>query len=236
MKEKDSTIDTSLFLDTIFKSFYEGKEYTEQDIRDEINTIVTAGSDTSSISITFVLLMLAIYPNIQEQVYEELYQIYGSSDPVDENTSYQDTKNLKFLERVIKETFRLLTPVPFIARSVCEDIQVSEGVIVPKNSICILMLYALHRNEKYWKNPLQFNPDRFLSGNYNIKHFLPFGTGPRGCIGWNFAMTEIKVVVATVLRKFSVHVDVPLKLEDIAVQMGITMKPTKKIFLRFKKR
>ncbi|XP_015189931.1 PREDICTED: cytochrome P450 4C1-like [Polistes dominula] len=123
MNEKDATKNTSLFLDTVFKSFYEGKEYTEQDIRDEMNTIVIAGSDTSSISITFVLLMLAIYPKIQEQVYEELYQIYGSSDPVDENISYEDTKNLKCLERVIKETFRLFPPAPVIGRSVCEDIQ-----------------------------------------------------------------------------------------------------------------
>ncbi|XP_015185433.1 PREDICTED: cytochrome P450 4C1-like isoform X2 [Polistes dominula] len=123
MKEKDATNNTSLFLDTIFKSFYERKEYTEHDIRDEINTIVITGSDTTAFSITFVLLMLAIYPKIQEQVYEELNQIYGSFDPIDKNLSYEDTKNMKCLERVIKETLRLFPAAPFMARNICEDIQ-----------------------------------------------------------------------------------------------------------------
>ncbi|XP_015189649.1 PREDICTED: cytochrome P450 4C1-like isoform X2 [Polistes dominula] len=179
MKEKDATKYTPSFLDSLFKSFYEGKEYTEQDIRDEINTIVMAGGDSTAGTISFVFLMLATYPKIQEQVYDELYQIYGLTDPEDEHITYEDIKNMKFLDRVMKETFRLFPPSPFIARNVCEDIEVSEGVIVPKNSTCVLMLYALHRNEKYWKDPLQFNPDRFLPGNYNTKHFLPFSIVPR---------------------------------------------------------
>ncbi|XP_015189772.1 PREDICTED: cytochrome P450 4c3-like, partial [Polistes dominula] len=112
----------------------------------------------------------------------------------------------------------------------------SKDVIIPKNSICVFLFFALHQNEKYWKNPLQFNPDRFLPGNYDIKHFLPFSIVPRGCIGFNLAMLEMKAIIATVLRKFSVHVDVPQKVEDIVLQFDITIKPAKKIFLRFKRR
>ncbi|KAI4498507.1 hypothetical protein M0802_006442 [Mischocyttarus mexicanus] len=232
------------FLKTLFKSFYEGGEYTEQDIRDEMKTLILAGSDTSSNTITFALVMLASYPAIQyhdivlhfcwqEKLYQELYNIYGSTDFEDIRIAYQDIKQMNFLERFIKETLRVFPSVPFIGRNVSEDIKVNDDFTIPKNSNIVFFIYALHHNKKFWKNPEEFNPDRFLPGNYNSEFFKPFGYGRRSCIGQKFAMYQMKIIIATILRKFIVKMDHPKNLEDIRLIFGITMKTSETVLLRF---
>ncbi|XP_043502304.1 cytochrome P450 4V2-like [Polistes fuscatus] len=227
---------TSPFLDAIFKSFYETGEYSEADIRDEINTMVFAGSDTAATTLTFLFLMLATFPDIQNQVYEELYDMYGSSDPKDVPITMEDIKSMKYLERVIKETLRLFPPAPFFGRTLHSDTKVNDNVILPKNCQVIFKIFSLHRKEKYWTDPLRFNPDRFLPGNYNSKCFLPFSFGKRGCLGQIFGMTQIKAIAATVLRKFIVQIDDPVSVENVALKFSITLTPAETIFLRFDKR
>ncbi|KAI4473461.1 hypothetical protein M0804_015334 [Polistes exclamans] len=204
---------TSIFLDLLFKSFYETGEYSEKDIQDEINTFILAGSDTTSGTLAFVFLMVATFPEVQQQIYEELYQIYGSSDPAEVPITLEDIKEMKYLERVIKETLRLFPPGPFIGRKLSED-----------------------KKEKYWKQPLTFNPDRFLQGNYDPKCFIPFSFGKRDCIGQTFAMNEMKIIAATILRKFIVHIDNKISVKDIPIKIGITLKPAVPKLLKFYKR
>ncbi|KAI4474833.1 hypothetical protein M0802_015420, partial [Mischocyttarus mexicanus] len=182
------------FLETVFESFCKGGEYTEQDIKDEINTLILAGSDTATNTITFAFLMLATYPEIQvrlinntyfyinlvreyydfmlhicwqEKLYQELYNIYGSSDVEDVLIAYQDMKEMKFLERFIKETLRFFPTVPYVWRNVSEDIKVNDNFTLPKNATIHISIYALHHNKKFWENPEEFNPDRFLSGKHH---------------------------------------------------------------------
>ncbi|XP_043497346.1 cytochrome P450 4C1-like [Polistes fuscatus] len=228
--------DTRPFLDAIFKSFYETGEYSEAAIYDEINTIVFGGSDTVATALTFLFLMLATFPDIQNQVYEELYAIYGSSDPKDIPIAMVDTKKMIYLERVIKETLRLFPPAPVFGRTLYHDTKVNDNVTIPKNCDLFFIIYTLHRKDKYWADPLRFNPDRFLPGNYNHKCFLPFSFGKRGCSGQMFAMTEMKTITATVLRQFIVQIDKPVPVENINLKFNITTKPAETIFLRFKKR
>ncbi|XP_043500852.1 cytochrome P450 4V2-like, partial [Polistes fuscatus] len=128
-KDPHARKDSSQFLDAIFKSFYEIGEYSEADIRDEINTLIIAGSDTVATALTFLFLMMATFPDIQNQVYEELYDMYGSSDPKDVPITIEDTKKLKYLERVIKETLRLFPPAPLFGRTLYRDAKVNDNVI-----------------------------------------------------------------------------------------------------------
>ncbi|KAI4483414.1 hypothetical protein M0802_013419 [Mischocyttarus mexicanus] len=235
-EERHAGENTNTFLDLLIESFYDGGEYSEKDIHDEINTIVLAGSETTAATINFVFLMLANYPEIQNQIYQELYQIYGSNDPKDFPITYQDIKNMKFLERVIKETFRLFPVGPWISRTYNEDIRVNEDLVIPRNSEIIISIFSLHRNEKYWKDPLTFNPDRFLPANYNAKCFIPFSFGKRGCIGQTFAMIEMKGIIATILRKYIVQIDNPVKVEDVELKVSTVLKPVKPLLLRFYKR
>ncbi|XP_043493907.1 cytochrome P450 4C1-like [Polistes fuscatus] len=228
--------DFSSFLDVIFKSLYESGEYSEADIRDEINTMVFAGSDTAANTLSFLFLMLATFPDIQNQVYEELYDLYGSSDPNDVPITMEDTKKMKNLDRVIKETLRLFPAAPFIARKLYRDTRVNDNVIIPKNCHVLISIFSLHRKYKYWTDPLRFNPDRFLPGNYNSKCFFPFSFGKRGCIGQIFAMIQMKIIAASLLRKFTVRIDDPVSVENIDLKSIITLQPAETIFLRFNKR
>ncbi|XP_043492267.1 cytochrome P450 4C1-like isoform X2 [Polistes fuscatus] len=127
-KDPHAKEDTSPFLDAIFKSFYETRKYSEADIRDEINTMVVAGSDTAANSLTFLFLMLATFPDIQNQVYEELYDMYDSSNPIDVPITMEDTKKMKYLERVIKETLRFFPPALLIGRTLKRDTKGSSKI------------------------------------------------------------------------------------------------------------
>ncbi|XP_043504522.1 cytochrome P450 4C1-like isoform X2 [Polistes fuscatus] len=91
------------------------------------------GSDTAATSLTFLFLMLATFPDIQNQVYEELYDLYGSSDPNEVPITMEDTKKMKYLDRVIKETLRLFPPALVIGRTLKRDTKVNDYVILPKN-------------------------------------------------------------------------------------------------------
>ncbi|KAI4476495.1 hypothetical protein M0804_013526 [Polistes exclamans] len=235
-KGLDKSKNKSSFLDVLFISLNENGEISEQDIRDEINTIILAGSETTAGTLTFLFLMLASFPDIQQQAYEELYDIYGSSDANDVPITLEDINKMKYLERVIKETLRLFPSIPFIGRTLCSDTKVDENLVIPKNCSVFFSMFTLHRKEKYWSEPLRFNPDRFLPGNYNQKCFLPFSSGKRGCIGNKFAMIEMKVIAATVLRKFAVQIDDAVSVESVNLKFSIHLEPAEPIFLRFNKR
>ncbi|KAI4473569.1 hypothetical protein M0804_015280, partial [Polistes exclamans] len=235
-KGLDESKKKSSFLDLLFISLYKNGEISEQDIRDEINTIVLTGSETSAVTLTFLFLMLATFPDIQKQVYEELYDMYGPSDPDDVPITLEDIKKMKYLERVIKETLRLFPPAPFIGRTSCSDTKVNENLVIPKNCSVVFGIFSLHRKDKYWTDPLRFNPDRFLPGNYNPKCFLPFSTGKRNCIGQKFAMIKMMAIAANLLRKFTVRIDDPVSVENVKLKFSVTLKPAEPAFLRFKKR
>ncbi|XP_047361038.1 cytochrome P450 4C1-like [Vespa velutina] len=236
LKEENSEQNPRILLDYLFESSHEGRKYSEQDIRDEINTMVIAGSDTSAVTISFVLLMLATFPHIQNEVYDELYQIYGSSDPKYVPITYDDIARMKLLERVIKETLRLFPPGPIVARKVTQDIEVTKNLTIPKGSTVGFLIYKTHRNEKYWPQPLVFDPDRFLPGRNSSACFFPFSYGKRNCIGQIFAMLEMKVIITTLIRKFIIKIDQPKAIEEISIKMDVTIKPAKPIRLKFERR
>nr|KAF7398306.1 hypothetical protein H0235_016314 [Vespula pensylvanica] len=225
-----------ILLDFLFESSHDGGKYSEQDIRDEINTIVIAGSDTSATTISFVLLMLATFPDIQNKVFEELNQIYGSSDPKHVRITHDDIKNMKLLERVIKETLRLFPAGPVIVRKAMQDIKVTKNWTIPKGSSAVFFIYNLHRNEKYWPQPLIFDPDRFLPGKMHSTNFFPFSYGRRNCIGQIFAMLEMKVIIASLLRRFIFKIDRPVAIEKILIKINISLKPASPIKLKLEKR
>nr|XP_050866027.1 cytochrome P450 4C1-like isoform X3 [Vespula vulgaris] len=234
--QQSSEQKSRILLDFLFELSHDGGKYSEQDIRDEINTIVIAGSDTSATTISFVLLMLATFPDIQNKVFEELNQIYRSSDPKHVRITHDDIKNMKLLERVIKETLRLFPAGPVIVRKVMQDIKVTKNWTIPKGSSAVFFIYNLHRNEKYWSQPLIFDPDRFLPGKRHSTNFFPFSYGRRNCIGQIFAMLEMKVIIASLLRRFIFKIDHPVAIEKILIKINISLKPANPIRLKLENR
>ncbi|KAH1019540.1 hypothetical protein HUJ04_009344 [Dendroctonus ponderosae] len=170
-------------------------------IREEVDTFMFEGHDTTAAAITFLLYALAEHPDIQENVRKE---IQSNITPT-RTPTYHDLQDLPYTERVIKESLRLYPSVPLITREASEDFLSHTGSKIPKGTVLYLHIFDLHRNPDIYPDPQRFDPDRFLPENCANRHpfaYLPFSAGPRNCIGQKFAILEIKAVIVGLLRKF----------------------------------
>lgn len=207
---------------------------SDMDIREEVNTFMFAGHDTTTSAISFALYALANHSEIQEEAVKELEEIFGDSD---REETYQDLQNMKYLERVIKESMRLYATVPFIGRCLVEDVTLPSGYTLPKGASVTLFLYKMLHNPKYFPNPEEFNPDNFLPEiTYNRPPFAycPFSAGPRNCIGQKFAMLEMKSTLSSVLRKYRL-----LKSEsepEVKISSELVLRSTTGMHIRIEKR
>lgn len=220
------------FLDMLLDYSENDKCLTEKEIRQEIDTFMFAGHDTSTVAISFCLYELANNPDVQEIAYEELNTIF-EGDPR-RNVLPGDLSEMKYLEAVIKEALRLYPPVPFYSRIVEHEF-IYEGKTVPQGTNLGIFPYALHRDENLFENPLKFNPNRFLDGT-ELKPFsyLPFSAGPRNCIGNKIAMQEIKVILSKIIRNFEIlPTDPP---HQVKPQAKVVLHSKNGIYVRFKQR
>ncbi|XP_049870032.1 cytochrome P450 4C1-like isoform X2 [Pectinophora gossypiella] len=178
-------------------------KYTDIEMQEEFVVLVVAGTDTSAVATSFTILMLSQFPDIQEQVYSELKEVFEDSTRV---TTAGDLARLKYLEVVIKETLRLYPPVPIVMRRVESDVILPSGITVPSDCGVVVNIWALHRDPRYWgEDAEQFRPERFI--DVPLKHpaqFMPFSHGPRNCPGTQYAMTAMKTVLATLLRNYRI--------------------------------
>ncbi|XP_072746469.1 cytochrome P450 4C1-like [Anoplolepis gracilipes] len=176
---------------------------TDEELRAHVDTFVFAGHDTTSISVSWTLFCIGNDLKCQEKVHEELKEIFKDSQIP---ASLKELSQLKYLERVIKESRRLYPSVPLILRKISEDIKMDK-YIIPKGTSVAAPIMLLHRNPAIWSDPLKFDPDRFLSENLKQIHpcaYIPFSVGPRNCIGQKFAMIEEKIILTAILRKWRV--------------------------------
>lgn len=184
-------------------------------------TEIILGHDTTTAGISWTIFLLGLHPEIQDKVHTELDSIFHGSD---RNVTLSDMSEMKYLERVIKETMRLYPPVPIIGRKVSEDVQLN-GYCVPEGCMIKIDLFNLHRDPRYFVDPEAFDPDRFLPEHMN-RHpysYIPFSAGPRNCIGQKFAAYEEKVVVSAILRNFKIRtVD---KREDVKMINELVLRP-----------
>ncbi|EFN67210.1 Cytochrome P450 4g15 [Camponotus floridanus] len=193
------------FLEMMIDLKKNGEKMTDKEIWEEVNTIMFEGHDTTAAGSSFTLCALGNHQDIQARVHEELDTIFGDSD---RQCTFQDTLEMKYLERVILESLRLFPPVPLIARKLNEDVQIITGdYILPKDATIVIPQFIVHRAEKYYPNPTVFNPDNFLPEKMQQRHyyaFIPFSAGPRSCVGRKYAMLKLKVLLSTILRNYRV--------------------------------
>ncbi|XP_043484839.1 cytochrome P450 4C1-like isoform X2 [Leptopilina heterotoma] len=226
------------FLDLMLELANSENKFTDHDIREQVDTIVIAGHDTSARTLNFIFLMLASHPTIQDKAYEEIFSIYGSSDPEKDPIKYEDLNRLEYLERIIKETMRLFPAGPVIARKALENFTLDDYKI-PKDCGVIIPIFNIHRDEKIWPESLKFDPDRFLPEEMIKRHacsFIPFSAGMRDCIGRTYALMSLKVFTANFLRKYIVIKDKISKIEDINLTVDPLLTTTEPITLRIEKR
>lgn len=213
------------FLDLLIESAENGTVLTDKEVREQVDTIMFEGHDTTSAGSSFFLCLMGSHPEIQDKVFEELETIFKGSD---RPCTFQDTLEMKYLERCLMETLRMYPPVPMIARQVREEVLLpSTGATIPADCTVIIGTFKLHRNPKIYPNPDKFNPDNFLPENSANRHYysyVPFSAGPRSCVGRKYAVLKLKVLLSTILRNFRVVAH--KKEKDWQLQADIILKRT----------
>jgi cytochrome P450 len=174
----------------------------EREVRDEIVTLVIAGHETVASCLTWTLLLLARHPQVQDRLAAELDALPAGPAP-----GWAELGALPFTRAVVDEALRLYPPAWVITRRALED-DVLDGVAVPAGTLVVLSPWLLHRREQSWPDPLRFDPDRFLSTGTGTNagrgatrgDYVPFGAGPRLCIGRDVALVQAVLILATLLR------------------------------------
>ena len=175
---------------------------TDAQLRDEVMTFLTAGWETVAIATSWTFLALSQHANATLRVRQEISRLG------DRRIEFSDLAELNYLNCVIQEAMRLYPPIWLFEREALEDDTLG-GYRIPKGTIVAISPWTIHRSPLRWSEPERFDPDRFSPSRSQGRSryaFIPFGAGPRICIGNQFAMMEAKLILAMVLRRF--HVDV----------------------------
>jgi cytochrome P450 len=202
---------------------------SDKQIRDEILTILLAGHETTATALSWAWYLLAGHPKAEARLHDELERVLGGRMP-----KYADLTELKWTRMVIEEAMRLYPPAYKILRTAIREDRVG-GVRVPPGAIIDINIYITHRNPNLWPAPESFEPERFTPAAVARRHrfaYLPFGGGPRICIGNGFAMAEAQIILAAIAQRYRVrlaasHVVQPIGLLTLRPKNGVwvTLQP-----------
>ncbi|MDC6350165.1 cytochrome P450 [Zeaxanthinibacter sp. PT1] len=205
-------------LDMLLQARYEdGSAMSREQLIDEVLILFTAGHETTANALSFVLFLLASNPAKQEKLYREVKVIDWK-----DNDSLELLGKLPYTKQCIEEALRLYPPVYVIDRVANEQDEV-EGVRLQPNTLLLMSIYELHRSKEFWDRPGEFIPERFdpeQKLNYSA-YYYPFGAGPRMCVGNNFAMYEMVIVLSMLLKDY--HISTPQ--QTLELNPLISMKP-----------
>jgi cytochrome P450 len=210
------------------KDPHTGLPLSDREICDELVLFMLAGHDTTSTTLTYALWALGHHQVLQDRVDVEVAELG------DRPLTPDDVPRLGFTVAVLHEALRLCPPAPVISRMVMRDIEV-DGCRVAAGTIAVVGIYAMHRDPTLWDNPLEFDPDRFgpqRSKGRSRWQYLPFGGGPRSCVGDHFAMLEATLALATIVRR----VDIRSLDRDFATAVPFTAVAANPIRARVRQR
>ncbi|HJL00965.1 MAG TPA: cytochrome P450 [Polyangiaceae bacterium LLY-WYZ-15_(1-7)] len=196
-----------------------GERMTDAQLRDEVLTMVVAGHETTANALSWTWALLSQHPAVARRVEAEARSVLGDGPP-----TAADLDRLEYTERVIREALRLHPPVWIIERDALAEDSLG-GYRVPAGATVAISPYALHRHPRWWANPEGFDPDRFLPERVAERPryvYLPFGAGPRVCIGAGFALMEAKLILAMIARRHRLELEPGHPLE---ADPGITLRP-----------
>nr|XP_006813041.1 PREDICTED: leukotriene-B(4) omega-hydroxylase 1-like [Saccoglossus kowalevskii] len=192
------------FLDILLSAKDEdGHGLSDKELRDEVDTFMFEGHDTTASGLSWCLYNLAKYPEHQQKCQDEIDTLLAKTRKKD--IEWEDLSKLSYTNLCIKESLRIRNPVPMISRELKSSLTLPDGRAIPAGYNVLIAINALHHNSLVWDNPLEFDPSRFLPENSKSRSpyaYVPFSAGPRNCIGQNFAMNEMKVAVARTLHRF----------------------------------
>lgn len=172
-------------------------------VRDEVASIFLAGHETTAITLTWAFYLLERHPAVEAQLHREIAAVLGTRSP-----EFADLPKLQWARAIIEETLRLYPPVHVFSRQALADDTVC-GQPVPAGSLVTISSWVLHRHQKYWEEPDAFKPERFLPAQahfVNRSAYLPFGLGPRVCLGKHLGLMEATLLLTMVAQRFTLRI------------------------------
>jgi cytochrome P450 len=213
-------MDAQSLLDVMLYSMDdEGNTMSDQQVRDELITILIAGHETVASALTWACSLLASNPDVENKLNQELTNVLDGRVP-----TIEDVPALDFTKRVFDEALRIYPPAWIVTRKAVGD-DVIAGETIPSGSLIVISLTTTHMNEAFWDQPQRFNPDRFLPENSKQRPkyaYLPFGGGPRLCIGNSFALLEGPLVLAAIYQKYRLRM---IEGYQVKVDALVTLRP-----------
>jgi cytochrome P450 len=207
-----------------------GEVMTDRQLRDEVMTMLLAGHETTSLALSWTYYLLSRHPDTARAVEAEADRVIGGGRP-----AFGHVDQLICTRRAIEESLRIYPPAWGFSRRALADDELG-GYHVPKGSLVFLIPFVVHRRPVLWPDPERFDPERFAPDQESARPkfaYLPFGGGPRGCIGNQFAMVEALLIVAAVARRYRIEV---LPDQDIRPEPLITLRPAPGVRARIVRR
>jgi cytochrome P450 len=208
-----------------------GLRMTDEEVRDEVIIIFLAGHETSALAATYVWYLLSLHPEDEAKLHAELDAVLGGRTP-----TYDDLEKLSYTRMVIDEAMRLYPPAPILTGRVAREADEICGRSIAKGTEIVIIPWVVHRHRTLWHDPDRFDPERFSRERSATRPrfaYLPFGGGPRICIGAQLALTEVALLVATIAQRYR------LKLvpgQDIVLLHRVTMRPRDGIRMQLERR
>ena len=203
---------------------------SDEQLRDETLTIFLAGHETTANALAWSWYLLGLHPEAAERLAAEADDVVGNRAP-----GAGDLPRLPFARAVLAESMRLYPPAWIIGREATEPLEVG-GHTLPAHSTVFASPWVTHRDPRFWPEPERFLPDRWMpdrEGEIDRSAYLPFSTGPRKCIGEGFAWTEGTLVLATLARRWRLHL---LPGQQIQPWPLITLRPRPGVMVRLERR
>ena len=195
-----------------------GQGLDDAEVRAQVLLFLLAGHETTASAITFTLHLLGHHPDAQQRVRDEVRRAVGARAPTAE-----DVARLVYTTRVVKEAIRLYPPAYGVGRRTSQD-EVIGGFLLPAGSAVVVSTWAIHRHPRHWDRPGAFDPERFTPQREAARHpyaYLPFGAGPRACIGGSFALLEAVLATAMIVRAYRLQTPPG----PVPLAAGITLRP-----------
>ncbi|XP_072321513.1 vitamin D 25-hydroxylase [Eucyclogobius newberryi] len=197
--------------------------FSKENLIYSVGELIIAGTETTTNTLRWAMLYMALYPNIQERVHREIDSVLTNG----RTPTLDDKHKMPFVEAVLHEVLRFCNIVPLgIFRATSQDANVN-GYKIPKGTMVITNLYSVHFDEKYWHEPGVFSPQRFLDNNGNFvrrEAFLPFSLGKRQCLGEQLARMEMFLFFTTLLQRFHLQFP-PGTVPSVTPKLGMTLQP-----------
>ncbi|WP_435157833.1 cytochrome P450 [Haladaptatus sp. DFWS20] len=201
----------------------DGHRMTDEQVRDEVVTLLLAGHETTALSLTLTMYALGEHPKVEAKLLAELDEVLDGQPP-----TMADLSELTYTEQVVKESMRLYPPVPGIIREPVKP-DIIGGYEIPAGATVQMNQWVVHRDPRWYDDPLAFQPERWteeFEGSLPKLAYFPFAAGPRRCIGDRFAMLEARLLLATIYQQYHLELTPETELDLMAT---VTARPKKAI-------